>query len=127
MNRRFRWVAAAAALTLLTAACGDDTATTTTAAVTTTAEVTTTAAAGGTQVDIQGSAFHPGELTVSAGTTVIWTNQDQFTHTTTSDDGFWNQSLGNGETFEFTFDTPGTYAYHCNIHPSMTGTITVTG
>ena len=127
MNRGLRWVVAAFAITLVVTACGDDTTTTTTGGVTTTGAATTTAAAAGNQVDIQGTAFHPGELTVATGTTVTWTNQDAFTHTTTSNDGFWDQSLGNGETFQFTFDTPGTYAYHCSIHSSMHGTIIVTG
>jgi plastocyanin len=36
-------------------------------------------------------------------------------------------ALSSGATFEFTFDEPGTYPYFCSIHPSMTGTVEVTG
>jgi len=75
---------------------------------------------------VSGFAFRPGDLTITPGTTVHWANQDAATHTTSSDDNLWNQSLAGGASFEFTFETPGTYTYHCNIHPSMTGTITVT-
>ena len=134
MNRRLRWMVAVSALSLLVAACGDDgaaatTAGTTAAPTTTITAATTTNAGGGgdvTEIDVSGFAFRPGDLTITPGTTVHWANQDAATHTTSSDDNLWNQSLAGGATFEFTFETPGTYTYHCNIHPSMTGTITVT-
>ena len=69
-------------------------------------------------------------LTVPAGTRVTWTNQDTAPHTVTSDTGAFDSgiatSLSNGATFSFTFATAGSFAYHCEIHPSMKATITVT-
>lgn len=84
---------------------------------------------GGNQVSIQDLAFNPSTITVSAGTTITWTNNDGVEHTVTSTDGpapFDCPSLMSGGTVQFTFDTPGTYTYRCNIHPTMTGTIVVT-
>ncbi len=79
------------------------------------------------EVKIQGFSFDPAELTIAAGTTVKWTNMDSAKHTITSDDGSWSSAnLGQGGTFEFTFDQPGTYTYHCNVHPTMAATIIVT-
>ncbi len=77
-------------------------------------------------VTIQGFAFGPASINVAVGSSVSWTNQDGTAHTVTADDGsFDSGSLAQGATFSQTFDTPGTYTYHCAIHPSMTGTITV--
>ena len=77
-------------------------------------------------VDIVGMAFSPSELTISVGDTVIWTNKDSATHTATDDNGtFDSGNLASGESFSFTFDTAGTYTYHCNIHTSMVATIIV--
>lgn len=82
------------------------------------------------EVDIQDFAFQPASLTIAAGTTVTWTNQDDAQHDITPDEegaGFArSQLLSKGESYSFTFDTPGTYTYHCTPHPNMTGTITVT-
>ena len=72
--------------------------------------------------------FSPGSLEVAAGTTVTWTNDGDAPHTVTADRGeFDSGELASGDTYSFTFDTPGTYAYHCEIHPNMTATIVVTG
>ncbi|MEO6570097.1 MAG: cupredoxin domain-containing protein [Ilumatobacteraceae bacterium] len=69
-----------------------------------------------------------GVTEVPVGTTIIVTNTDSSPHTFTSDDDLFDAgSLRQGDTFEFTFDTAGEFAYHCNFHESMTGTITVTG
>ena len=70
-------------------------------------------------------------FTVSAGTTVVWTNRDNDPHTTTSGvpaelDGLWNSStLSKNDRFSFTFTQPGVFPYWCRVHPNMTGTITV--
>ena len=78
-------------------------------------------------VNISDFAFAPNVLEVTAGTTVTWTNNDGANHTVTADDGsFDSGSIGSGGTFSVTFDTPGTYAYHCNIHGNMTATVVVT-
>ena len=86
------------------------------------------AAAGNGAVSIKGFAFNPGDVTVAKGTKVTWTNNDSATHRIKSGDGsFDSQDLKNGDTFEHTFDTAGTFDYICGIHPSMKGKITVTG
>ena len=81
-----------------------------------------------TTVSIKNFAFNPPNATVAAGTTVTWVNNDQAPHTATADDGtFDSGTLQPGQSFSFTFDKAGTYAYHCNIHPDMTATVTVSG
>jgi plastocyanin len=88
---------------------------------------------GGATVTIHNFAFDPQTMTVSQGSTVTWVNQDSATHTIVNDASgsnaegalFKSNSLPNGASYSFRFDSPGTYAYHCTIHPSMKGTITV--
>jgi len=79
-------------------------------------------------VAIQNFAFAPGTVTVKAGTTVTWTNQDQEPHTVTSVSGdeLKSPALNAGETFKHTFATPGHFDYLCTIHPFMTATVVVT-
>ncbi len=87
----------------------------------------TTSAQDTAAVTISGFAFSPASLTITAGTTVTWTNQDSATHTATADDGSWDTGdIAQGASASVTFDTPGTYTYHCTIHPNMVATITVT-
>jgi plastocyanin len=84
------------------------------------------APATGDAVKIAGFAFSPATLQVKAGTKVTFTNEDEYEHTATADDGsFDSEHLKKGDTFEFTFDKPGTYAYKCDIHNSMTGKVVV--
>jgi plastocyanin len=84
--------------------------------------------AGAGAVKIADFAFAPESRSVKVGDSVKWTNQDGATHTVTADDGaFDSGNLANGKSFTFTFDEAGTFAYHCNIHQSMTGKVTVTG
>ena len=60
----------------------------------------------------------------SAGQSITWTNADPIAHTTTSDTKQWDSgALSPNATFSTTFSQPGTYPYHCTIHPSMVGTI----
>jgi plastocyanin len=82
--------------------------------------------------DSSGSfAFSPATLTISVGTTVIWMNTTGAPHTVTSDDGKSfdsgiNTPIGaQGGTFSFTFTKAGTFAYHCQFHTFMMGTIIV--
>jgi plastocyanin len=78
-------------------------------------------------VAIQTFAFGPGTVTVRPGTTVTWTQQDEDQHTVTADDAsFASSPLITGQTYTHTFTAPGTYHYHCAIHPFMHGTVTVT-
>lgn len=81
-----------------------------------------------TAVQIIDFAFEPVTLEVSIGTTVVWTNSGSAPHTVTSDTGVFDSGrLDPGGTFSMTFDTPGTFAYHCEFHPNMRATIVVIG
>ncbi|MFP5320113.1 MAG: plastocyanin/azurin family copper-binding protein [Acidimicrobiia bacterium] len=86
-------------------------------------------------------AFQPDDITVPAGTTVTWRNEDGTDHTVTSgtvaqqggsataepDGRFESGTLGAGGEFSFTFGSPGTYTYFCKLHPAtMRGQVTVT-
>lgn len=68
--------------------------------------------------------FSPKVFTVAAGTTVMWVNEDSVAHNVESD-VFSSGILNEGDTFEHTFDTAGTFEYECTLHPGMTGTIVV--
>jgi len=93
---------------------------------------------GGSAVSIVDFAFAPQTLTVNAGTTVTWTNNDGAPHSVAATDGpstgakttglFDSGNLGSGQTFSFTFDKAGTYYYDCTLHAaqaSMHGTVIV--
>jgi plastocyanin len=86
-------------------------------------------AGSGTAILIKNFAFDPPALTVKAGSVVTWTNQDGTSHAIVSDtgspDAFISSSFSTGQSYSFTFARPGTYPYHCSIHPAMTGTIIV--
>jgi plastocyanin len=72
--------------------------------------------------------FSPRNVTVLAGTRVLWTNNNDhsYAHTTTSDNALWDSGpLNDGQQFGYTFYTPGTYSYHCSIHAGMTGSVIV--
>jgi len=81
---------------------------------------------GTNEVFIQGMAFNPASITITAGTTITWTNKDAIGHTVTSNTSLFNSgTLQTGGTFSFSFAKAGTYSYYCNIHPSMVATVTV--
>ena len=83
-------------------------------------------ATAGSAVVIEDFTFRPAVLTVSAGTTVTWTNREAELHTVASTTKlFASSGLDSGDTFSFQFTTPGTYEYYCALHPHMTGTIIV--
>ena len=82
--------------------------------------------AGIVDVQIKGFAFNPPVLTISKGDTVRWTNKDSAPHTATADDNaFTTDTLQTGQSGQITFDKPGTYAYHCAIHPNMKAKVVV--
>jgi plastocyanin len=106
------------------------------------------AESGATDADILtvGLKYMPADITVEAGTTVVWANGEAISHTVTSGtwgevneetglrgtqnaDGLFDHALApmgqDGDTFEFTFDEPGEYQYYCQPHLGMFGTITV--
>jgi plastocyanin len=93
------------------------------AAAATPAAATTAASV---RIEIQQFAFAQAAVTVPVGTTVTWVNQDEDAHTVTADDGrFASAGLDRGERFSYRFTAPGTYVYHCALHPHMTARIVV--
>ncbi len=79
-------------------------------------------------VTIFDNGYTPATKTVTAGTTVTWSNTGALPHTVTDRAGLFDSSFVMArETFQRTFDTPGTFAYFCTIHPEMVGTISVQG
>jgi plastocyanin len=77
-------------------------------------------------VTIQSMAFSPSTITITAGATVKWTNNDAIAHTVTSNTGaFDSGNMAAGATYSYTFSTAGTYNYHCTYHSGMTGTVMV--
>jgi plastocyanin len=83
--------------------------------------------ATGTAAQIKGFAY-PADLTVAAGGSITWTNADSAPHTVTFDDGTCaSGSIGPGGSVTVRYDVAGTFAFHCAIHPSMTGTLVVGG
>ncbi len=111
------WFATVAALLLgvgLLAGCGGTTSS------------SSTTAGGVAQVIMTNRAYDPQEITVKVGDTVTWVNQDAPKHDVVADNGEFKSSLfDKGQSFSFTFTAPGTYPYHCSIHPGMTGTVIV--
>lgn len=88
------------------------------------------AGAASAAVSIADFAFSPGTVTVGVGDTVTWTNNDAgIPHTVSSDSGseLASGQLAGGASYQKTFSAAGTFAYHCDIHPSMTGQVVVTG
>jgi plastocyanin len=81
----------------------------------------------GTEVKIDNFSFGPATITIPAGSTVTWTNNDDVPHVVTSDDNkmFKSKALDTDDRFSFTFTKPGTYNYYCAIHPKMTAKIVV--
>jgi plastocyanin len=136
---QFRPLVAVAATVLLLAACSSGGATTApsaevpaepsaeaSAAPTAEAACVPSAAGGEVDVAIADFAFDPANITATVGQTVTFSNSDSAPHTATLDDGSCttpniNQNASNG----LTFNAAGTYPFHCNIHPNMKGTITV--
>ena len=82
--------------------------------------------------DVVDSTYIEKEISVPVGTTITWIADATLPHTVTSDDDLFNSgTMGDGDTFSFTFTEPGTYAYYCRFHGGpggrgMAGVITVT-
>jgi plastocyanin len=91
------------------------------------------------EVVLASNAFTPEDVTIKMGGTVTWRHNDgDNRHTVTSDDAAWDSHpscaspvtplsdcMDNGDTFDQTFPTIGTFSYHCKIHPDMTGVVNV--
>ena len=89
---------------------------------------------GGAEIGMMNIQFDPPDVTIKAGETVTWTNDEGVAHDVDKTSGPGPQfnsgpegGMMEGDTFEHTFDQPGTYEYICRVHaPGMAGTITVT-
>jgi plastocyanin len=105
---------------------------------------------GSVTITVQDFSYTPAAVTIKAGSTVLWVNSGPSAHTVTSDSGFWDSgtlaapssAMGStaygtvssstaGGSFQRTFTQPGTFGYHCTIHPpslypGFKGTIIVT-
>jgi plastocyanin len=79
-------------------------------------------------VSIVNFAFQPALIIVGAGDTVEWTNTADVDHTVDSNtEIFESGHIHPGQTYSYTFDHPGIFPYHCDIHPQMHGMVVVTG
>ena len=89
-------------------------------------EAVVAAAESPATIDIDNFAFTPPTLTVTAGTTVTWKNEDDSPHRIGDKNGtFKSAALDTDDTFSHTFAAPGEYPYICTIHPYMVGKIVV--
>jgi plastocyanin len=78
------------------------------------------------QVRIADFGFTPPTLNVAVGAQVTWTNAGPSNHTVTSNNGTFDSGpINPNATFNFTFATAGTYAYHCSLHPTIQGSVVV--
>jgi plastocyanin len=77
-------------------------------------------------IPMQNNLFLPAEKTVVAGTTLTWVNLDPEDHDViTNDLTIISPLIKPGESWSYTFETPGTYAYVCDLHTGMEGVIVV--
>ncbi len=108
------------------AACGSSSKSSSSSSSSNTTAAAGAATASGATITIQGFAFTA--ATVKPGAKVTVDNKDSTTHTVTADKGEFNTgNVDGGTTATFTAPSkPGSYAFHCNIHSSMHGTLTVT-
>ena len=122
-THRFLLIAATSAVALTACSSSDS------AADNSTVDTAADVSASGGAVDITKSRFGPLEIDVAIGDTVTFTNSDPFAHTVTSKDAaaqqFDSGNLGENETFQVEFAAAGTYAYFCEIHPTMRATVVV--
>jgi plastocyanin len=78
------------------------------------------------RVRIVDNRYRPRTITVEAGTRVRWSNAGRNSHSVTADDrSFDSGLLAPGDRFARRFRRPGSYPFHCTVHPRMTGTIRV--
>lgn len=123
-------------LSLVLAACGDNPtpvpAPSTTAPAAQPTQASNVAAAPQTiNIDIVGFKFSPQEVSIPAGSTVIWTNKDAAKHNVIADDkSFESPTLEKGQSFSRKFDTAATIGYYCSFHggpgQGMIGKLTIT-
>lgn len=85
--------------------------------------------AGTVQAAIKDFEFDPATVTAKVGDIITWTNNGPTSHTVTVDNqsGCDTGTIAAGSTSSLTFTAAGSYPFHCSIHSSMKGTITITG
>ena len=77
-------------------------------------------------VHIRNFAYHENKVTIHAGETVLFVNDDDDAHTVTAADKSYDSGgLDRGESWTRTFTKPGTYAYFCALHPYMKAVVVV--
>jgi plastocyanin len=80
-------------------------------------------------VSMKANLFVPAEITVAAGTTIVWVNEDYDSgeaHNVIAENGsFASQNVGPGSAFSQTLSAPGTYRYYCDLHEGMFGAVVV--
>lgn len=129
MRNRLALLGAALAIGLVAAACGGGGSSS--SETTTPAQPPATSPGGGstsTTLTMQNIAFSPTSLSVATGSTIDLDNKDSVEHTFTVDGQDVDVDIQPSSTATATIDlAAGSYDFHCKIHPSMTGTLTVTG
>ena len=84
------------------------------------------APAAANNVRIHDFAFNPATITVAAGTTVTWINDDDEPHTVSAPDRSYRSTpMDTGGHFAHSYGAPGEYHYFCTLHPNMTGVVIV--
>lgn len=112
-------------MSMLLTACSGNTGTTPTSGS------PTVSSSNAVTVNMKNIQFVPADITIKAGTTVTWVNQDSFAHTVVSGTRdnpttlFASGDIQAGQIFSYTFTTPGVYPYHCTPHQGMDGQVTV--
>ena len=120
-----RLVAATAALTFLLGACGDDDGGDSSSDTTAAQGDGGNGGSGAADATLEVTSFDYNDVSVPAGGTLEVVNSSGGDHTFTADDGSFDEELPDGETIEVSVpDEPGEYPFHCEIHPSMTATLT---
>ena len=81
-------------------------------------------------VEIRGFKFEPATVTIQAGETLEWKNEDIVPHTATADEGaqkpaFDSGTIQTGATWRYITQKKGTYNYTCTLHPNMKGEVIV--
>ena len=83
----------------------------------------------GAAVSMKGNAFVPAEISVAAGTTVVWLNEDydsgEFHNVIAENGAFATDNLAPGGAINLTLPSPGRYVYYCDLHEGMFGTVVV--
>jgi plastocyanin len=78
-------------------------------------------------ISIGSTSFVPSKIQVPIGSKVLWTNNDSTLHTVTeaAQALFNSDIIYSDQTWDYTFESIGTFDYHCTIHPFMKGTVIV--